>query len=171
MVMLIVSFITNVNERWMAITKARSVLLLFKMSTQRQSYMLEFQLKTIEGNVAVFLWVKQARAMGTPISGALIMAKADSLAEKLNICDFKANRSWLYRFKIRRPLIYKTICGESASVTPEMTREWRSNTLPTLLTRYSNDDVNKCSSGQVQIIRLSGFESLQNGHLYPQMDH
>ena len=48
----------------MAIMKARSVLLLFKMSTQRQSYT-EFKLKTIEGNAAVFLWIKQARAMGT----------------------------------------------------------------------------------------------------------
>ena len=121
----------------MAVTKARSVLLLFKMSTQRQSYTLE----AIEDNADVFLWIKQARAMGTPISGALIMAKADSLAEKLNIRDFKANRSWLYRFKIRRSLIYKTICGDLASVTPEITREWRSNTLPTLLARYSNDDV------------------------------
>ena len=64
MVMLIVSFITNVNERWMAIMKAQSVLLLFKMSTQRQSYT-EFKLKIIEGNAAVFLWIKQARAMGT----------------------------------------------------------------------------------------------------------
>ena len=121
----------------MAVTKARSVLLLFKMSTQRQSYTLE----AIEDNADVFLWIKQARAMVTPISGALIMAKADSLVEKLNIRDFKANRSWLYRFKIRRSLIYKTICGDSASVTPEITREWRSNTLPTLLARYSNDDV------------------------------
>ena len=39
--------------------------------------------------------------MGTPISGALIMVKADSLAEKLNISNFKANCGWLYRFKIR----------------------------------------------------------------------
>ena len=72
---------------------------------------------------------------------ALIMAKADSLVEKLNIRDFKANRGWLYRFKIRRSLIYKTICGESATVTPEMTREWRNNTLPALLARYSDDDI------------------------------
>ena len=104
---------------------------------------LEFKLKTIEGNVAVFLWIKQARVMGIPISGALIMAKANSLAEKLNICDFKANCSWLYHFKIRRPMIYKMICGESASVTPKMTGEWRRNTLPTLLATSSNDDVNK----------------------------
>ena len=41
-------------------------------------------------DVAVFLWIKQARAIGT-ISGALIVAKADSLAEKLNIRDFNAN--------------------------------------------------------------------------------
>ena len=33
----------------------------------------------------MFLWIKQARAVGTPISGALI------LAEKLSIRDFKAN--------------------------------------------------------------------------------
>ena len=47
MVMLIVSFITNANERWMAITKVQSVLLSIKMSTQRQSYTLEFKLKAI----------------------------------------------------------------------------------------------------------------------------
>ena len=52
-------------------------------------------------DTAVFLWIKQARAMGIPISGAFIMAKADRLAVKLNICDFKANHGWLYRFKIR----------------------------------------------------------------------
>ena len=78
---------------------------------------------------------KAGQGDGTPISGALIMA------EKLNIRDFKANRGWLYRFKIRQSLIYKTICGESGSVTPEMSREWRSNTLTTLLARYSNDDI------------------------------
>ena len=84
-------------------------------------------------DTAVFLWIKQARAMGTPISGALFIAKADSLAEKLNIRNFKANHRLLYHFKIRQSLIYKTICGESASVIPEVTREWSSNTLPTLL--------------------------------------
>ena len=70
--------------------------------------------------------------MGIPISEALIMVKADSLVDKLNIREFKANRGWLYRSKISRSLIYKTICGESISVTPEMTREWRSITLPPL---------------------------------------
>ena len=38
----------------MAVTKARSVLLLFKMSTQRQLYTLE----AIEDNADVFLWIK-----------------------------------------------------------------------------------------------------------------
>jgi transposase-like protein len=90
---------------------------------------------------AVLLWIKQARAMGTPVSGSLIMAKAEKLAEKLNIHDFKPNNGWLYCFKIRRSLIYKTICGESASVTPEMTSEWRNDTLPSLLQGYSPDDV------------------------------
>lgn len=90
---------------------------------------------------AMFLWFKQARAMGTPISGPIIMAKADSLAEKLGINGFKANRGWLFRFKIRRSLVYKSICGESASVTPEMTSEWMHNTLPSLLEKYHADDV------------------------------
>ena len=69
------------------------------------------------------------------------MAKADSLAEKLQISGFKANRCWLYRFKIRRSLVYKSICGESASVTPEMTSDWKQNELPSLLERYKADDV------------------------------
>ena len=32
---------------------------------------------------AVYLWVKQARAMEIPISGPIIMAKADNLAKEL----------------------------------------------------------------------------------------
>ena len=90
---------------------------------------------------AVFLWIKQARSMGTPISGPILMAKADSLVKELQIDDFKANSGWLYWFKIRRSLIFKTICGEAASVTPEMTSEWRDKQLPSLLSRYSADDV------------------------------
>ena len=35
----------------------------------------------------------------------------------------------------------KTVCGESATVTPEMTEEWRSETLPELLRQYDPDDV------------------------------
>ena len=39
--------------------------------------------------------LKQTRAMSIQISGPLIMAKADSLAEKLKVSSFKASRGWL----------------------------------------------------------------------------
>lgn len=43
--MLIVSFIMNLNERYVAIMKVLSVFISFKMSTQCQLYALEFKLK------------------------------------------------------------------------------------------------------------------------------
>ena len=38
-------------------------------------------------------------------------------------------------------MILDQVCGESASDTPDMSREWKSNTLPALLARYRVDDV------------------------------
>ena len=52
-----------------------------------------------ELEAAVDLWFKEVRAKSIPISGPILMAKADQLAEKMGIKDFKANIGWLNRFK------------------------------------------------------------------------
>ena len=89
---------------------------------------------------ALYLWIKQARAMNIPINGPIIMEKANSLAKELEL-DFKANSGWLYRFKIRRSLVFKNVCGESGTVTLNMTDEWRNQKLPSILSKYSPDDI------------------------------
>ena len=44
-------------------------------------------------------------------------------------------------FKHRHGLAFKTIYGESTTVTPEMFDEWHNKTLPQLLERYDPSDV------------------------------
>lgn len=50
------------------------------------------------------------------MSGILIKEKAKSYAEMFGISDFTASDCWLSNFKKRHNLVFKKICGESASV-------------------------------------------------------
>ena len=90
---------------------------------------------------ALLLWFNQARTMNVPISGPILQAKARELALSLGHHDFHCSSGWLERFKGRHSIVFRKICGESASVTPEMTSSWLSHTLPSLLAEYSPEDV------------------------------
>ena len=61
-------------------------------------------------------WFKNARSSNIPLNGPLIMAKAEELAKKLGYTDWRASSGWLDRFKKRHDIVFKSICGESASV-------------------------------------------------------
>ena len=67
--------------------------------------------------------------------------KATYLATEIGIADWEASERWLHRFKNRHGLALKIICGESASVSPEMVQQWRHETLPRLLEQYNPSDV------------------------------
>ena len=94
--------------------------------------------KTIDR--ATFLWIKQVCAKNVPLSGPVIKEKANQLAREMGI-DFVATNGWFHRFKARRGLCFKSIVGEAASVTPEMLREWKEKTLPSILSRYSASEI------------------------------
>ena len=70
---------------------------------------------------AVLIWFKQALSSGVPVSGPLLKTKANGLARELGIDDWEASDGWMHRFKHKHGLVFKTICGESASVSPSMT--------------------------------------------------
>ena len=90
---------------------------------------------------AVLIWFKQALAMNVPINGPLSKSKANALAEELGINDWEASDGWLQRFKHRHGMVFKNVCGESATVSSEMTEKWYQETLPLLLDRYEPSDI------------------------------
>ena len=76
------------------------------------------------------------RSQNVPLSGGIIQEKASIYAKELNIENFKAWDGWLRRWKERRNILFKTISGESNSVTSEMVNAWKETSLPTLLSNY-----------------------------------
>lgn len=70
---------------------------------------------------ATFVWFKQQRIQGAPISSALVKAKAESLAVMIAVaqgveCEFKASDGWLWRWQKRHGVKQLTIVGEQQSV-------------------------------------------------------
>jgi len=47
------------------------------------------------------------------------------VAEKLNVSEFKASNGWLDKFKLRYKIVFKTMCGESKDVDPEVVNDWK----------------------------------------------
>ena len=88
----------------------------------------------------LFDWFMQQRAMHIPVSGPMIKAKADDLALRLKIENFRSSEGWLQRFKARRGITLKTISGESASVDDATIDSWQP-VLKSILNRYSPCDV------------------------------
>ena len=50
---------------------------------------------------AVDSWFKKARAGACPISGPILSARAEQLAKKLGMTEWKCSPGWLERFKKR----------------------------------------------------------------------
>ncbi|XP_063241569.1 tigger transposable element-derived protein 6-like [Bacillus rossius redtenbacheri] len=69
-----------------------------------------------------------------------MLAKADELALKLGLTDFKRSVGWLNRFKARHGISSHKIVGESASVDPKSVSEWLP-LLQNILSRYQPRDV------------------------------
>ena len=92
-------------------------------------------------DAAVFKWFLNMRNQNVLLSGGIIQEKASIYAKELNIENFKASDCWLRRWKERRNITFKTISGESNSVTFEMVNAWRETSLPTLLSNYELKDI------------------------------
>ena len=87
------------------------------------------------------IWIGQARSQNVPLSGPILMEKADSLAKKLGYSEFKCSSEWLEQFKGRHGLTFKKIVGESGTVSSAMTQEWISTSLPALLSEFKPEDI------------------------------
>ena len=61
---------------------------------------------------ALFLWLKEARSKGAPVSGPLLKVKANKLAQDMGL-EFSCTDGWLNRFKKRKDVSFRVISGEA----------------------------------------------------------
>ena len=71
----------------------------------------------------------------------MIQEKALTFAKELNVENFQASDGWLRRWTERNHKSFKTVSGESKSVTPEMVDGWWKKSLPILLSNYELNDI------------------------------
>ncbi|XP_067650869.1 tigger transposable element-derived protein 4-like [Haliotis asinina] len=90
---------------------------------------------------ALFEWFKSVRSENIPLSCPILLAKADEFSVKLGHTDFKANQSWLERFKKRRGICSAMTHGESSSVDSKSVDDWLTSQLPMLLKNYSPENI------------------------------
>ena len=98
----------------------------------------------------VFKWFLSLRSQNVPLSGAIIQEKASQYVKELSIENFKASDGWLRRWKERNNVTFKTISGESNSVTPEMVNAWSETSLPTLVYNYDLKDIYNADDSQTK---------------------
>ncbi|CAF4043586.1 unnamed protein product [Rotaria sordida] len=88
-----------------------------------------------------YSWFVAQRAKNITLSGLTIQEKARQIAAEFsgNVI-FKASNGWFEKFKSRHNISYRAICGESASVNPVTTNEWKSR-LPLIIDGYDRSNI------------------------------
>lgn len=74
------------------------------------------------------------------MSGLVLKEKAKAFAKDLNIPNFSASEGWLTNFKKRNDIVFKKICGESASVNVDVCLDWEKK-LETLTENYEPHNI------------------------------
>lgn len=90
---------------------------------------------------ALLRWITDCRNAHLPLSGPLIMAQGEKYAAMMNIESFKASEGWFARFRERHELVFRSVCGEKASVDESVTTEWRNVKLLEHIAAYEPRDV------------------------------
>lgn len=90
---------------------------------------------------ALLLWLKKARSLNLPISGPLLVEKAQTFAAQLNCDGFACSNGWLSRFKARYGLVGKAVCGEAAAADRDGADEWQNSRLQEALATYAAADI------------------------------
>jgi len=90
---------------------------------------------------ALLRWFSQARSRQLPVSGPLLMEKANSLAEGLGLTDFKTTVGWLERWKERNNIKFKKQHGEKQDADDWGAERWVTEVLPDIIKDYEPQDI------------------------------
>ena len=82
---------------------------------------------------AIFNRLLSMCSQNVPLAAAMIQEKALTFDKELNVENFQTSHGWLRLWKERSHKTFKTVSGESKSVTPEIADGWLETFLPTLL--------------------------------------
>ncbi|KAL0277077.1 UNVERIFIED_CONTAM: hypothetical protein PYX00_004484 [Menopon gallinae] len=85
-------------------------------------------------------WFKQARDNNIPVSGPVLLNKAEEFSKMLKIENFKGSIGWLNRFKERHGLSFKKVYGESASLSENDYEGWKIK-LASLTSKYDPSNI------------------------------
>lgn len=92
-------------------------------------------------DTALFTWFCNARSRNIPVDGTILQEKAVQLAKLINpSTTFLASNGWLEKFINRHDIVFRSLCGESASVNIETVEAWK-HLVPTLCTGYEAKDI------------------------------
>ena len=90
---------------------------------------------------ALVVWFNQARSKQVPLSGPILLEKVTEIAERMGLSNFSGSTGWLDRFKLRHGIVFKNVCGESASVCTTSTDSWKETHLQRILKDYDPKDI------------------------------
>lgn len=90
---------------------------------------------------ALFKWFQEKHAQNVPLSGPVLMTKAEDFAKRLGDISFHLNTGWLERFKTLHSIVSRSISGESAEVNADLENNWLTTKLPTLIKNYEPRDI------------------------------
>ena len=94
---------------------------------------------------AIFNWFLNMQSQNVPLSASMIQEKVVIFAKELNTDNFQASNRWLWHWKERNNMSFKTVSGQSKSVTPEMVNAWLQTSHPTHLSNYGLKDIYKAN--------------------------
>ncbi|UYV79666.1 TIGD4 [Cordylochernes scorpioides] len=89
---------------------------------------------------ALYTWLVQARLKNIPLNGLILQQKAIYYAMGMKYDEFEASNGWLDRFKARRNIIFRKICGEERAVNPLVVEDWKEK-IPSFLDKYSPSNI------------------------------
>lgn len=85
-------------------------------------------------------WFKQCRDQNISVGGPILKEKADAFAKSLGRDNFRASNGWLEKFKQRNDIVFRKVCGESASVDDNVCKDWKEE-LKTFLKDYEPKNI------------------------------
>ncbi|KAK1157956.1 tigger transposable element-derived protein 4-like [Acipenser oxyrinchus oxyrinchus] len=97
--------------------------------------------KAEDVGAALLQWFIQARTRQIPVSGPLLMEKANRLAQGLGLMDFKASNGWLERWKERNAIKFKKQQGEKQEAGDVIAERRVVELLPDIIKEYNPADI------------------------------
>uniref|UniRef100_UPI00398F087B tigger transposable element-derived protein 3-like n=1 Tax=Pristiophorus japonicus TaxID=55135 RepID=UPI00398F087B len=104
--------------------------------------------KDADVDAALLHWFEMARAQNVLITGEILMAKARTLADALNV-EFTPTSGWLSRWKNRNNICVQRTHSESVSACQPIASSWIHTTLLSVLQDFRPEDIFNCDETSI----------------------